>query len=71
MTTTAAYRERVIHEIDALPDEYLPFVLQLVQTFRESVTLKSAQASFTQGWHEAQNGDIAPLNELWEDMDVE
>jgi hypothetical protein len=70
MTTTATYRERVISEIDALPDEYLPFVLQLVQTFRESVTLKPALASFKQGWHEARNGDITPLKELWEDIDA-
>lgn len=67
MTTTATYRERVISEIDALPEEYLPFVLQLVQTFRESVTLKPALASFKQGWHEARSGDIAPLKELWVD----
>ncbi len=28
MTETTLYRERVITEIDTLPDEYLPFVLR-------------------------------------------
>ena len=51
--TTSLYRERVLAEIDSLPDEYLPFVLQLVHTLRESVTLKPAAASFRQGWAEA------------------
>lgn len=71
MTTTTLYRERVLAEIDALPDEYLPFVLQLVHTLRESVTLKPAAASFRQGWAEAQQGVTYPIAELWEDIDVE
>lgn len=71
MTTTAVYRERVMNEIDALPDEYLPFVLQFVQTFRASILLKSARNSLIQGWHEARNGEVAPLDTLWEDIDVE
>lgn len=68
MTTTAAYREQVIHEIDAVPDEYLPYVLQLIQTFRESVMLKSATASFAQGWQEARRGEIVPIKDLWEGL---
>lgn len=71
MTTTTIYRERVLAEIDALPDEYLPFVLQLVHTLRESVTLKPAAASFRQGWAEAQHGLTYPIAELWEDIDGE
>lgn len=68
MTTMTSYRKQVLHEIDAVPDEYLPYVLQLIQTFRESVTLKSATLSFSQGWQEAQRGDIAPINDLWEGL---
>lgn len=71
MTTTPAYREQVLREVNALPEEYLPYLLQLVQTFRESITLKSAKASFAQGWREAQSGDIAPLQDLWDEIDVE
>lgn len=71
MTTNLAYRERVLSEIDALPEEYLPFVLQLVQTFRESITLKPAAASLKQGWHEARTEQITPLSQLWDDIDVE
>ena len=43
----------VLAELEALPDEYLPFVLQVMRSFRESITLKPAEASFRQGWHEA------------------
>ena len=71
MTVTTIYRERVLAEIDALPDEYLPFVLQLVHTLRESVTLKPAAASLRQGWVEAQQGATYPIAELWDDIDVE
>lgn len=47
--TTTTYKERLLAEIDVLPDEYLPFVLQLVHTLRDSVTLKPAAASLRQG----------------------
>jgi hypothetical protein len=70
-TATTSYRERVLAELDALPDEYLPFVLQLMRTFRESVTLKPAASSFRQGWNEAQQGDTYPVTSLWDDIDVE
>lgn len=69
--TTTLYREQVLAEIDTLPDEYLPYVLQLVHVLRESVTLKPAAASFRQGWTEAHQNMTYPISELWDDIDVE
>jgi hypothetical protein len=37
--------------------------------FRESVTLKLAEASFRQGWRETLAGDTKPVSELWEDIE--
>ncbi|HZF39287.1 MAG TPA: hypothetical protein VE715_10710 [Blastocatellia bacterium] len=73
MMTTAItiYRDQVLAELDALPDEYLPFVLQLMRAFRESVTLKPAADSFRQGWREAQRGETSPVETLWDDIDAE
>jgi hypothetical protein len=70
-TATPPYREQVLAELEALPDEYLPLVLQLVRTFREGVTLKPATDSFRQGWHEAQQGAIYPIATLWDDLDAD
>ena len=70
-TATTPYRDQVLAELDSLPDEYLPFVLQLMRTFRESVTLKPAATSFRQGWHEAQQGNTYPVTTVWDDIDVE
>ena len=70
-TATSTYRDQVLAELETLPDEYLPFVLQLVRTFRESITLKPAPASFRQGWHEAQQGITYPVATLWNDIDAE
>lgn len=39
--------------------------------FRESVTLKPAEASFRQGWKEALAGETRPVSELWEGIDAE
>ncbi len=70
-TATITYRNQVLTELEALPDEYLPFILQLMRAFRESVTLKPAAESFRQGWREAQQGDVSPVATLWDDIDAE
>lgn len=70
MPTTTIYRNQVLAELEAVPEEYLPFVLQLMRTFRESITLKPAADSFRQGWHEAQQGEAVPITTLWDDIDA-
>jgi hypothetical protein len=71
MTTTSDYRAEVLREVKELPDEYIPYLLQLVQTFRDSVTLKHAAKSLKQGWHEAQTKQVMPIDELWDGIDVD
>jgi hypothetical protein len=70
-TATTMYRDQVLAELEALPEEYLPFVLQLMRAFRESITLKPAADSFRQGWQEAQQGETFPVATLWDDIDAE
>lgn len=63
-------RRQVKEEIDRVPLEYLPGLLRMVRAFRESVTLKTAEASFRQGWQEALDGETRPVSELWDDLDA-
>lgn len=70
-TAITMYRDQVLSELEALPDEYLPFALQLMRAFRESVTLKPAADSFRQGWREARQGETSPVETLWDDIDAE
>jgi hypothetical protein len=70
-TKPLAYKDQIINEIRETPEEYLPNLLQIVRLFRESVTLKSAEASFRQGWQEAMAGQTSPVSELWEGIDAE
>ncbi len=67
----SAYEKQLVREIRETPAEYWPNLLQLIRLFRESVTLKPAQASFRQGWQEAMTGQTRPLSELWEGVDAE
>ncbi len=69
--TAATYRYEVVKEIDQIPLEYLPSVLQMIRAFREGVMLKSAEASFRQGWQEALQDETYPASELWHDVDAE
>ena len=63
--------EQVIQEIQQTPQEYLPCLLQIIRLFRESVTLKSAEESFRQGWQEAMTGNTLPVSQLWDGIDAE
>ena len=68
---TPEYRSEVLDELERIPAEFLPAFLTLIRTFRESVTLPSAQESFQQGWQEALDAQTRPVSELWEDVDAE
>ena len=59
-------RKQVVAEVDAIPEEYLPLLLQMVRTYRETVLLKPAATSFERGWQEAQAGETIPVKHLWE-----
>jgi hypothetical protein len=61
------YAEQIKQEIEQTPDEYLPILLEMVHLFRQSVTLKPAEGSFRQGWHEALAGETMPIAELWDE----
>jgi len=62
---------QLVEEVQRTPEEYWPALLQLIRTFREAVTLKAAEASFRQGWAEAQRGELQPIETLWDNIDAE
>ncbi len=64
---TKICRDEVLAEIDALPEEYLPFLLQMMR----ALILKSAAESFRQGWCEAQSGMTYPVEDLWDGVDAQ
>lgn len=65
----SVYEKKLVHEIKDIPDEFLPNLLRIVQSYRDSVTLKPADESFRQGFKEALTGDTKPVSELWNDID--
>ena len=67
----ATYTNLLVQEIEATPVEYLPTLLNMIRLFRESITLKSADDSFRQGWQEAMTGETMPIDELWDGIDAE
>jgi hypothetical protein len=60
-----AFLEKLREEIDSTPEEYLPALLNIVRSYRQSVTLNPADASFRQGWEEVMRGETLPIEELW------
>jgi hypothetical protein len=71
MRRRALTQEEILCEIRAIPNEYLPDLLQVVRLYRESVVLKPAEESFREGWRDALRGETIPISELWEGIDTE
>ena len=69
-TYPSTYTKKISKEVRATPDEYLPALLEMVRLFRESVTLKPAGESFLQGWKEALNDEVLPVENLWKGVDA-
>jgi hypothetical protein len=64
-TYQAIYAEQISQEIELTPKEYLPMLLEIIRLFRQTVTLRSAEDSFRQGWQEAMHGETLPISDLW------
>ena len=64
-------QQQMLAELDGLPEEYFPLLLQMIRAYRESVLLQPAGDSFRRGWEEGQSGDVVPVDRLWEGIDVE
>src|SRR5439155_24186145 len=64
-------QQQLLAELEGLPEEYFPLLLQMIRTYRASVLLQPAADSFRRGWEEAQSGETLPADRLWEGIDVE
>jgi hypothetical protein len=70
MISQSAIEKQLVHEIRAIPSEYLPNLLQIVRVFRDSVALKPAEESFREAWR-SRRGERRPISELWDGIDAE
>lgn len=69
-TYPSIYTKKISQEIKKTPDEYLPALLEMIHLFREAVTLKPADESFEQGWKEAMNNELLPVDQLWDGINA-
>ena len=60
------YDQQIQAEVNQVPEEFLPALLSIVHTFRESVSLRPAAESLQQGWQEAMLGQTQPIQNLWD-----
>ena len=71
MSKQASIEQQFVREIRAIPDEYLPNLLQIVRLYRDSVALKPAEECFREGWRDGLRGETIPVSELWDGIDAE
>jgi hypothetical protein len=62
-------QRQLLAELEGLPEEYYPLLLQIIRAYCDSVLLKPAADAFRQGWQEALNGKMSPLVRLWEGIE--
>jgi hypothetical protein len=65
------YAQALHNEIEKTPVEYLGALLNIVHTFRESVSQLSPEQSLEQGLKEAIAGDTHHISTLWDGIDAE
>lgn len=65
----STYTKELTDEIAHTPPEYLPMLLRIVRSYRESVTLPRAKESVRHGWKEARAGATYPVSTLWDGID--
>ncbi|MFT4929665.1 MAG: hypothetical protein ACI8WB_005800, partial [Phenylobacterium sp.] len=65
------YAQALHDEIEQTPAEYLSALLNIVHTFRESVSAKSPEQSLEQGLKEALAGETHDVSTLWDGIDAE
>ena len=70
-SASTPYRRQIEDEVEKIPAEFLPSLLKLLQAFRETVTLPSAEDTFRESWKEAKSGQTFPVSTLWEGIDAE
>ena len=66
-----SYIEKIENEINQMPPEYLPALFNIVHIFRESVSEKTIEDSFRQGFKEALNGNVHSIETLWDNIENE
>lgn len=67
MTNTSPdYTQQLHNEIEQTPEEYRPLLLRIVHSFREGVTLPSAEESFREGWQDVKDDKTHPIDTLWD-----
>jgi hypothetical protein len=71
MAVLTDQQQKLLTELEGLPQEYFPLLVQMIRTYRESVLLKPAADSFRQGWQEAQGDQLLSVEHLWEGIDAD
>ena len=59
------YDQQLQEEIDQIPEEYKPALVNIVRAFREGIVLKNAEDSFIEGWSDVLNENTSPIDTLW------
>ncbi len=67
-TTAQDYTEQLHKEIEQTPEEYRGLLLRIVHSFREGVTLPTAEQSVQEGWQDVMQGNTRSVDTLWDDM---
>jgi len=54
--------EQLESEIQEIPEEFLPKLISMVKSYRETLQIEE---SFKQSWQEVRKGEIYPIEQLW------
>ncbi len=68
--TVPDYTDQLHKEIEKTPEEYRGLLLRIVHSFREGVTLPTAEHSVQEGWQDVMHGNTHSVDTLWDDLNT-
>jgi len=66
---TENYTEQLVAEIQMVPEEYMPALIDMIHAFRAGVIQKSFEEELQDSFRDAKSGKTFPINTLWDGID--
>ncbi|MFT7387962.1 MAG: hypothetical protein ACI8VC_001206 [Candidatus Endobugula sp.] len=66
---TDSYNERLAAELQQVPEEYMPALIDMIHAFRAGVIQKHFEEELQESLRQAKSGAISPIDTLWDGID--
>jgi hypothetical protein len=66
---TESYNEQLAAELQQVPEEYMPALIDIIHAFRAGVIQKHFEGELQESLRQARSGETSPIDTLWDGID--